>query len=317
MLLSRVAESVYWVGRYLERVEDTARLAKVHTELYLDLPRSAGLGWFPLLAVTGSATTYRALYEEATEEEVMAFLATDPDNPGSIIAALSMARANMRVTRSVFAGEAWHALNGFHQWATATAEEAVDRRTRVRWMEAVIQHCQLLGGQMEGIMSHDQAYAFLEMGRFLERADMTSRVLDVQAEVLLGVGHSLGPYTDVTWMSVLRSVNAHHMYRRSGGGAVSGPEALAFLLKDIQFPRSIEHCLTALAHSLLELPRCQQAMAVCAELQRQLEVEDVSGLDAVGLHDRVDQLQTGIGELHDMLSTTYFSTGADELLRIA
>lgn len=317
MLLSRVAESVYWVGRYLERVEDTARLVTVHTELYLDLPKAAGLGWFPLLAVTGSADAYRARHEKAVEEEVIGFLTIDSDNDGSIIASLSRARANMRVTRSVFAGEAWHALNDFHQWAAATTDEAVDRRTRVRWMEAVIHRCQLLTGQMDGVMSHDQGYAFLELGRFLERADMTSRVLDVQTEVLLGVGHDAGPYTDVTWMSVLRSVNAHHMYRRAGGVAVSGPGALAFLLKDSQFPRSVEHCLTALARSLLELPRCQGAMAVCAELQGRLETEDVPALAASGLHDWVDELQGGLGRLHGVLSDTYFSTGADELLRIA
>ena len=317
MLLSRVAESVYWVGRYVERVEDTARLAKVHTELFLDLPKAAGLGWFPLLAVTGSVETYRTRYAEATEDDVIGFLATDTDNPCSIIASLSRAAANMRVTRSVFAEEAWHALNDFHQWAADTRDEAVDRRTRVRWTEAVVHRCQLLAGQMDGVMSHDQAYAFLEMGRFLERTDMTSRVLDVQAEVLLGVGDHLGPYTDVTWMSVLRSVNAHHMYRRSGGGAVSGPEALDFLLKDVQFPRSVEHCLTAFARSLLELPRCQAAMAVCASLQGQLETEDVTALAAAGLHEWVDKLQAGIGELHDVLSETYFSTGVHELLRIA
>jgi uncharacterized alpha-E superfamily protein len=317
MLLSRVAESAYWAGRYLERAEDIARLARVHTELYLDLPKAAGLGWFPLLAVTGSAADYRTHHREATEEEVIGFLATDPDNPGSIVASLARARANMRVARSVFPGETWHAVNDFHRWAVDASDEAVGRRTRVRWMEAVVHRCQLLAGQMEGVMSHDQAYAFLEVGRFLERTDMTSRVLDVQAEVLLGVGDIVGPYTDLTWMSVLRSLNAHHTYRRSRGGAVSGAEALGFLLKDGQCPRSVEHCLIALARSLLELPRCQEAMAVCAELQTRLEAEDVTELAAAGLHDWVEHLQAGIGDLHDMLAATYFSTGADELVRIA
>ena len=317
MLLSRVAESVYWVGRYLERAEDTARLVKVHTELYLDLPKAAGLGWFPLLAVTGTADAYRVRHAEATEEEVIGFLTTDPANAGAVLASLSRARANMRVTRSVFAGEAWHALNDFHRWAADTREEAVDRRTRVRWMESLVHRCQLLTGQMDGVMSHDDAYAFLEMGRFLERADMTSRVLDVQADVLVGAGDRLGTYTDVTWMSVLRSVNAHQMYRRSGGVAVSGPGALAFLLKDEQFPRSVEHCLTAIARSLLELPRCQEAMAVCADLQARLETADVDALAAGGLHEWVDELQGRIGELHDVLAETYFGAPADELLRIA
>ena len=124
-------------------------------------------------------------------------------------------------------------------------------------------------------------------------------------------------YTDVTWMSVLRSVNAHQMYRRAGYPAVSGSEALRFLLKDVQFPRSVEHCLTALARSLLELPRCQDPMAVCAELQGQLEAADVAALAEEGLHAWVDALQEGIGDLHDVLADTYFAAPADELLRIA
>jgi uncharacterized alpha-E superfamily protein len=291
MLLSRVAESVYWVGRYLERAEDIARLATVHTGLYLDLPRAAGLGWSPLLAVTGSAVAFRARHGEAAEEQVIRFLAADADNPGSVIASLS---------------QAWHALNELHQWAAETIEEAVNRRTRLTWMDGVIGRCQLLSGLMAGVMSHDQTYSFLEIGRYLERADMTTRVLDVQAGILLGVDDRFEPYADVTWSSVLRSLSAQQIFRRTVGGNVSGPEALRFLLSDAQCPRSVEHCLTVIARSLLELPRCQEPMATCAGLQEALEDADVDALAEEGLHQWVDAAQLSIAGLHDRLADTYF-----------
>jgi uncharacterized alpha-E superfamily protein len=306
MLLSRVAESVYWIGRYLERAEDTARLVQVHTELFLDLPKAAGLEWAPLLAVTGAATAFDQRHPTLSEEEVIGFLAVDADNPGSVIASLSKARSNLRTTRAMFPSDAWHALNALHTWAVEQADEAVDRRTRLRWMTGVVQRCHLLRGLLDGVMTQDETWSFLEIGRFLERADMTTRVLDVQAGILLEVEDRLEPYADVTWMSVLRSLNAQQMYRRAAGGGVSGQDALAFLLKDPQFPRSLEHCLTAIARCLLELPRCQEPMAASAELERILEATDARALAGGDLHDWVDDVQDLIGRLHERVADTYF-----------
>jgi uncharacterized alpha-E superfamily protein len=306
MLLSRVAESVYWIGRYLERAEDTARFAQVHTELFLDLPQAAGLEWATLLAVTGSADAFGARFPTLSEEEVIAFLATDADNPGSIIASLSQARAGLRTTRSSFPGQAWHILNSLHHWAAETSDQAAGRRTRLGWLSEVVERCQLLQGALDGAMTQDATWSFLQVGRFLERADMTTRVLDVQAGVLIGVEDSLAPYSDVAWMSVLKSLGAQQMYRRAVGGGVSGPDALRFLLQHPQFPRSVEHSLTAIARSLLELPRCQEPMAACAELERMLEAADVDELAVADLHEWVDGVQTVIGRLHDEVAETYF-----------
>ncbi len=316
MLLSRVAESVYWVGRYLERSEDTARLLKTHTQLYLDLPIAAGVGWYPLLAVTGAGSAFHIKHAQADEEAVVAFLACDGDHPGSIVAAVSSARTNLRLTRALFANESWHAINDFCQWMSDAGDAAIDRRTRLRWLETVVHRCQLLTGLLDGVMSHDEVYAVLEVGRYLERADMITRVLAVQAEVLLQASDRVTSYQDVTWMSVLRSVNAQQMFQRVMGGGVSGSKALLFLLKDGQFPRSVEFCLTAVGRALLELPRCQEPMAACAELQAVLEATEVRDLSTSGLVELVDQLQDGIAALGDLVELTYFPAGAAELLNI-
>ncbi len=311
MLLSRVAESVYWAGRYLERAEATARLVHVHTELFLDLPKAAGVGWTPLLAVTGSGEAFRDRKLEISEEHVVGFLAAGAEHRGSIVASVAQAHANLRMTRAILPSEAWEVLNQLNLWATATLHQALDRRTRLGWLAQLIRQCQLLSGLLEGTMSHDDTYAFLVIGRYLERADMTTRILDVQAGILIDQPDGATPYADLTWIAVLRSLCAHQMFRRSAGPTVSGPAAMHFLLRDPQFPRSVERCLIEISRALLELCRHNDPMAGSAEVQQLLEKAelDLLGVDkpsAAALHDYATRLQQGLGGLHDQLVATYF-----------
>jgi len=307
VLLSRVAECVYWAGRYLERADAAARLVKVHTELYCDLPLSAGVGWSPLLAVTGSAAAFDERGLPAAEDAVVRFLTIDPDNPGSVVSSLHSARDNFRVTRDQFPRTAWEELNDLYLWVGERADDAVNRRTRSTWTTKVMRRCQLLTGLLADTMSHDEAFAFLEIGRFLERADMTSRVLDVQAGILLGSeGDAVEPYADVTWTSVLQTLSARQMFHRAMRTGVSGPAALQFLLSDGQFPRSVEHCMTRVSRSLLELPMYDAPMAGCAEVERRLKDADPASLGPLALHEFVDDLQRGIADLDGLVTDTYF-----------
>ena len=305
MLLSRLAECVYWSGRYLERTEASARLVNVHTELFLDLPLSAGMTWYPLLAVTGSRDGFVARHGEDTEEEVIRYLVADGDNPGSVMASVAQARHNVRVTRGMFPRQAWEEVNELHLWVLDTRHEAVDRRTRLAWTDGVIRRCQLMSGVIAGTMTHDASFSFLEAGRLVERADMTTRVLDVQAGLLMSRRED-DPYADVTWMSVLKSVAAAQTFRVRTPAGAPGPTALRFLLKDPQFPRSVEHCLTELSRALIELPNHERPMAACALVQRMLEDVDVDALDGAALHDFVDELQQGIGDVHNQVAGSYF-----------
>lgn len=306
LLLSRVAQSVYWAGRYLERAEATARLVHVHTKLFLDLPKAAGVGWTPLLAVTQSGEAFRHRHPEASEEHVVAFLATDAGHRGSIVDSVALAHGNLRVTQAILPSEAWEVLNQLQSWAAQTRHQAVDRRTRLGWTAQLIRQCQLLSGLLEGTMSHDDTYAFLEIGRGLERADMTTRVLDVQAGILVGQRDGANPYADLTWMGVLRSLSAHQMFRRTAGSTVTGPAVLRFLLRDPQFPRSVERCLIEISRALLELCRHREPMAACGDVRLLLAEAELDDLGAVGLHDYTNRLQQRLGGLHDMLVATYF-----------
>jgi uncharacterized alpha-E superfamily protein len=306
MLLSRVAESVYWAGRYLERVETTARIIHAHTELYLDLPRSVGMTWGPLLAVTGCEDDFAELYEEATEEQVMAFLTSDTRNPGSVIASLARARENVRTTRAIFPREAWEVLNDLFLRAGETCEDVVHRWERIRWTEQVIADCHHLQGLLHGTMSRDDAAAFVDLGCQLERADLTTRVLDIRAGALLDAGDRLGPYTEVTWMGVLKSLAAHQMYRRTVQARVQGPDALRFLLQDPQFPRSVDHCLVEVSRRLVGLSNHDGPMAACVTARRTVEAARVRSLAWDGLREYVDLLQLHIGAVHEQLADTYF-----------
>lgn len=316
MLLSRLAEHIYWAGRYLERAEATARLVQVSTELYLDLPRSVSVGWRPMLSVTGAAGTYDALIgHEAdgaamTEEQrIVGFLTTDTDNPGSVLSCLTAARTNLRSVRALLPRAGWEVANSLHLWADDHADLAVPRRSRIEWLESIIRRCQTLTGVLDNIMSHDQAYAFLLLGRHLERADMTTRVIDVQAAILLDhrVGDGTLPYADITWLGVLRSVAASQMFRRVAAAGVHGPRALEFLLCDPQFPRSVEHCLTELGRRLIELPRHDDAMRACAHAQDRLGDAVFAGIDGSELHAFIDDLQGALAGIHTAAEATWFA----------
>lgn len=304
MLLSRVAENVYWSARYLERAEASARLVEVHTKLFLDLPRAAGLSWAPLLLVTGTADEVSSPSEEA----VVRLLTVDAGHAGSVRSCIAMARSNLRLTRSVLPEAAWEELNALHLWVEENAAHAVDRRTRVAWTTNVIRKCQMLTGLLAGIMCHDETWSFVEMGRHIERADMTTRVVDVQAGVILDdADEVLRPYADVIWASVLRSLGAHQMFMRSTRSGVSGPGALRFLLRNPQLPRSVEHCLTTVSRSLLELPFYEAPMAACAAVQEMLVDTDLDALTPGDLHAFIDRLQVGISDLHESVTSTYFT----------
>ncbi|MGB5758898.1 MAG: alpha-E domain-containing protein [Acidimicrobiales bacterium] len=310
LLLSRVAESAYWAGRYLERAEGTARLIRSHSDLIIDLPRSATLGWRPLLAVLGLEAEDESVLTPgeftATEERVVALLAADPEMSSSVVASIGAVHRNLRLTRAVMPIEAAEVLTELHGFVSETAGRAVDRKTRSGWLSAVIRQCQTLTGILADTMSHDDAYSFFTIGRQLERADLTSRVLDVQANVLTHrCGDALEPYLDISWFAALRSVSALQAFRRSGLPAT--PEAkVSFLLRDPKCPRTVESCLVETARWLLEIPGHGEPMARCASTQGLLEQADPATLVASGLHDFTDDLQLAIGQIHQSIAASWF-----------
>jgi uncharacterized alpha-E superfamily protein len=315
-MLSGHAEAIYWLGRYVERAEDVARLANVHANLLLDLPRKFTFGWAPLIEITGNATLFAELYKETNERNVVRFLVADEKNPGSLLSSLGAARENARLLRDLLPREAWEQLNEIYLQARQDAAASIAQARRHDYLEAVIRGSQQLYGTLASTMSHDYPYDFLRLGMSIERADMTTRIIDVRSANLLGgrvadaEGHAnLAPFENIQWMSVLRSLSAHQMYRQTVRAPVSHADVLRFLLTDKRFPRSISFCLAEMAAILRRLPRSTTIVRNLQGLLDEIAHVDFDRLDRDALHGYTDELQVGFGTLHDQISNTYFLAG--------
>jgi len=319
-MLSGHAEAIYWLGRYIERAEDSARLANVHANLLLDLPRKFTVGWAPLIAITGHADLFSELYKEPTERNVVRFLIADEKNPGSILSSLASARQNARLLRDLLPREAWEQINELYLRSKQDAAASLAQSHRYNYLEAVIRGAQQLFGTFSGAMAHDNAYDFLRLGLAIERADMTTRIIDVRSANLLGdsvksvdggeaATAALTPFENIQWMGVLRSLSAYQVYRQTVRGPVSHADVLRFLLTDKHFPRAISFCLAEIDARLRRLPRSSPITRGIQKLARDLERVDFDSLDRGGLHSYTDELQVGFGALHDQISSTYFLTG--------
>nr|WHW29326.1 hypothetical protein [uncultured bacterium] len=307
LLLSRTAESAYWAGRYLERAEGTARLIKTHSEFVIDLPRSARVGWAPLLAVVGVDSDFAQLHPEINEEIVVGHLASNAANTSSIRASIGAVHRNLRVVRSVMPVEGAEVLTELYHHVEDTADQAIDRRTRGAWLTSVMRGCQTLSGILGETMSHDDAYCFFTVGRQLERADLMARVLDVQAGLLKSQDDGvLAPYAATFWHAALRSVSALQAFRRQGR-ASTAEAILAFLIHDPKCPRTVECCLIETSRWLLEIPGHEPAMAACASITQMLQEADIDSLVGGSLHLFAEDLQAAVAGLHDCVEQSWFT----------
>ena len=305
LLLSRAAESAYWAGRYLERAEGTARLIKTHTSLTIDLPRSANVGWGPLMAVVGIDPLFAARNPNATEALVVGHLASDPENSSSVRSSIAAVHHNLRTTRSFMPVEAAEVLIELQLYVQENADRAVDRWTRVPFLNTVIRGCQTLSGILAEGMNHDEAYSFFTIGRRLERADLVARVLDVQSSLVAGRDDAAA-FRELVWTSGLRSVSAVQSFRRRGV-PTSAAEVIAFLLYDPMCPRTIESCISLVEQLLSDIPQHEAVMDVCREIPRLTRAADVSVLAEGGdMHDFADQIQLAISNLHVAIDETWF-----------
>lgn len=312
-MLSRVANSIYWFGRNLERAENTARLVRVHANLLFDLPRKMELGWAPLLAITSSEELFASLYKKTDETSVVRFLLADERNPDAIVSALNSARANLRTIRDIVPREAWEQLNELFLYVHEHGERSVQRHYRLGFLEDIVDYSHTIAGLLGSAMSRDDAFNFLRMGINLERADMTTRIIDIRSESLLPhAGRSLVSFENIQWMSVLKSLTAYQMYRRHKRLRVVGPQVLSFLLQDEQLPRSVYFCLDKLEHCLARLPRSEACRAINAGLQADLRQADVLTLVEAGFSEYLDRIQLGLADIHDDINQTYFQAASIE-----
>ncbi|RKU17065.1 hypothetical protein C6501_04970 [Candidatus Poribacteria bacterium] len=311
-MLSRVAESMYWMSRYIERAENVARFVDVNLQLILDQPVGMQAQWEPLVATTGDDEEFEERYGETSRESVIKFLTFDTENANSIISCLRAARENARSIRENISSEMWEQLNDAYLMVTETPEEWVMTEPHQFFTDIkVASH--LFMGQTDNIMSHSEGWHFCQLGRLIERADKTSRIVDVKYFILLpSVGDVNTPFDDIQWGALLHSASAFEMYRRTYG-LISPNNVVAFLLLDREFPRSVLYCLSKAEESLHAISGTplesfsNSAEQGLGQLRSEFAYAQVDQILRTGLHEFLDAFQTKLNDVGDNIYKTFFA----------
>jgi len=312
-MISRVADAVYWMSRYIERAENVARFVDVNQYLTLDLPVDDELQWNPMLEVTGDRDAFHARYSASDRESVIRFLVFDGENPNSILSSLRFARDNARSVREVISSELWRQINRMYHMVRHAADSGKVYEDPHQFLDEVKEGCHQVTGVTEATMSHDEAWHFVRLGRMLERADKTSRILDVKYFLLLPSVDYIGtPYDKIQWAAVLKSASALEMYRKTHR-RIDPKQIGHFLIFDNQFPRSIRYCLEAASMSLHAISGSplasfeNKAERRLGRLCADIDFSDIDEVSDIGMHQYLDGIQVKLNQIGDAIFETYFS----------
>jgi uncharacterized alpha-E superfamily protein len=312
-MLSRVADSIYWMSRYIERAENVARFIDVNLHMMLDLPMGSAEQWAPLVITTGDDVPFTERYGTATQESVMQFLTFDRENPNSIISCLRAARENARSVREIISSEMWEQVNTFYLMVNAAASGGRALESPYDFFSEIKKASHLFEGLTNSTMAHGEGWHFCRLGRLLERADKTSRILDVKYFILLPSAADVGtPFDDIQWAAVLRSTSAFEMYRKRHH-LLSPDRIVDFLLLDREFPRSVQYCLIKADESLHAISGTpigtfrNPAEQHLGQLRAELAYAPVQEILAEGLHEFLDALQTKLNSVGDGIFATFFA----------
>lgn len=305
-MLSRVAARLFWMARYLERAEDTARLTLAYTHLVMDIPKGSAPGWDILVHILDAEPVYAERYRAYNEQNVLKFLIADADNPGGIHHAIRAVRENVRTTRDVLPEEAWEHVNELYLYSEKYAEKSVGRRNRYQFLESVIARCQMINGMLNSTLTRDHASRFIRLGYMLERADMTTRVIDVGAAALLNDERHRSTVDPLIWASLLKSLSAMGTYRRSFGPHVEAGTMVDFVLREATLPRSVKYCLNNMREELTPLRNHKKALKVLDSARRKLSRFDPATRSREELHLFIDQFQAGLFTLNETIDSSWF-----------
>lgn len=313
-MLSRVANSIYWMSRYLERAENVARFIDVNLNLSLDVPSEFGEQWAPLVNTTGDYEFFNQNYAELNRHNVMYFMTFDKNNPNSIISCVHRARENARSVREIISSEMWEQVNHFYIKVKEASKQQRLLENPHGFYTSVRLESHLFDGLTEGTMSHGESWHFLRLGKLLERADKTSRILDVKYFILLPSEQVVGSTIDnIQWSSLLKSTSALEMYRKQYK-QITPAKVAGFLLLNRDFPRSVQFCLHRASQSLYALSGTREGSfsnpieKAIGRLLSELNYAEIDDIISGGLHEFLDQLQVRLNHIDDEVFQCYFAT---------
>lgn len=312
-MLSRVANSIYWMCRYIERAENVARFIDVNLNLSLDLPAKGRDQWAPLIMTTGDQEHFEKQEYKYSQEDVTWFLTFDRQYVNSIISCVSAARENARSIREIISSEIWEHLNNFY--LDLMKEESVKMAVQDphRFFSIIKMRSHLFTGLLHSTMSHGEAWNFARIGMMIERADKTSRILDVKYFMLLPTADLINtPVDNIQWISVLRSTSSFEMYRKQFH-QVTPSNVADFLIFDRYFPRSIYHCIAKAQISLHRITGSKTGSATnpaeksLGRLKAHMEYTDIDEVIAGGLHEFLDDLQIKLNSIGGNIAEVFFN----------
>ncbi|PTY08251.1 hypothetical protein DB347_01315 [Opitutaceae bacterium EW11] len=315
-VLSRVANLIYWTARYLERAENTARIVDVNAQLVLDLHGQLADNpalWEPLVYVSGGEELYRQHHaRSSSERSVIEFMLFDRRNPSSVISCICTARENARCIRDQLASELWEELNTFYLALKDDDFAKYSRTGASEYLGVIKTRIQQFCGVAEAMVPRNAMWWFFELGRFLERADNTSRILDVKYFMLLPKANAVGSALDmIQWASVLRSCSGLEAFRKSRRGQLNLERVVDYLLRDPVFPRSIVFSVREAGRALAAIDADapnhpgKPAAALLSRLETSLAKGEISDIIIEGLHEHLDDIQLRIAEVHEAVQNAY------------
>lgn len=313
-MLSRVADAVYWMNRYMERAENVARFIDVN--LYLMLDRTDGLEeqWAPLVTTTGDDAWFTEHYGEPTRRNVMQFLTFDADYGSSIVSCMRAARENARSVREIISSEMWEQINRAYLYVRDASRRPDVLDTPHQLYADIKLAVQTFIGVTHLSMTHNEAWHFGRLGRLLERADKTSRIVDVKYFLLLPNPRDIGsPFDDIQWNALLKSASAMEMYRKQYG-RIRPERVLEFLVLDDAFPRAMRRCVRAAQTSLAAITghpvgsTDTLAEARLVALCRRVEEATLEGIIDHGVHEWLDGFQHQLNGVGQAIYETFFAT---------
>jgi uncharacterized alpha-E superfamily protein len=311
-MLSRVADAIYWLNRYVERAENIARFIDVNLNLSLDSPAGITQQWKPLVLTSGDLDEFDKRYGEATAENVIQFLTFDREYRNSIISCLQSARENARSIREIISSEMWTQINSFYLMVQ-DASQLNEIGKLSEFLSEVKLFSHLFIGVMNSTMSRNEGWQFGKIGRLLERADKTARILDVKYFILLPSVVDVGTTLDeLQWIALLKSASAYEMYRKCQHRI--NPDSIAkFLILDRDFPRSIQFCLLEAEKSLYQINGNtvgtwqSPAERAIGKLRSDLEFTTIEDIKLQGLHEFLDRVQSDLNQIGDRIFGTFMA----------
>ena len=310
-LLSRHAECIFWLARQVERANSTARILDVN-ETFSRNARGEH-DWESVLRLYGDEENFRATERRPTADAVIHYYILDDHNPNSVLSTICMARENARALRPLISTEMWVQLNGFHNRLSRLRRPDLKVENLNRLCSYIKESCQTHSGITAETLYRDESWYFHQLGRAMERADQTTRLVDVKYQVLLPQPSDVGsPIDEAQWNTVLRSAAGFHAFRRVHPQSMSPARVIDFLVFDKRFPRSVAASVLAANQHLHELRLTHGHMAKrgASTLMRRLTAllaeETADDLLAGGLHEGLDEMQAAIAGVTNALGREFF-----------